>query len=501
MSTELRDLLDQAVPDDLEPPDAEALIERGLRRRRRRRAGAATAGVLAVALAGVALDGLVEQAPLPVIGEQPDVSGAPWTPVADSPLSPREQPAVGVDGDRVLLWGGTNPVPEGDETDTEAATAGSLLQDGAVYDAATDEWSSLPDGAPLRLRARPWVGLDGATAVVWGGDDHDGGESTEDGGTTKLMDGVLYDLTADTWEPIPPAPLAPRTPAAVDWDGERLLVWGGTDRDAAPLGDGAVWTLDDGWTPIAPFPLAARAGAAIAWDQDRVVVWGGGSNLDPERGEEQLLADGAVYDRDADRWAVLPDVALPSRWFSYDGPRPTTWLDDDRFHVVGGAATTPLQYFRDGAMLDLSTGVWAETSPVPAAARFAEADDHGAYAVADGTPRDQIWFLDPVGGSWRRIEVPASWTIDATATARIVAASGPSPLGDERRRRPVTVVSDDGATRSPAVGERDRSRASHAVVALDGGVLVWGGSTLVWNGDGVTDSTPADTGWFLPVEG
>ncbi|MFP5309533.1 MAG: hypothetical protein ACLGIR_08145 [Actinomycetes bacterium] len=495
---DLHDLLDRGVPTEPTAPDAEALLRRGLRRRRTKRTAAGAAAVV-VLLAGVtSVVGIVSRPDLPVIGEGPGDASAElsWVPVAESPLTPRESPRSATDGTRVVLWGG--------EAEPAAFESGSTHRDdGAVWDARTDRWTGLPP-APFspRLGAHPRIA--GATVVVFGGRPESSLPGATTAVSTPLMDGAVHDLDTGTWTRIPPAPLTARTPAAISWDGTELLVWGGETDQASPRADGARWTAATGWTRMGEFPLTARSGAAIAWDDDRLVVWGGGTDLDPPAGrQEQLVADGAVYDRATDRWTVLPTAPLSARWFSYGDAQPTARLDGDRVLIAGGATTQPLEQFRDGAWLDLAAGTWTPITSAPADARFVVTDAAGAVAVDDADETGgTVWTHDEAADRWVRAEVGQrpSEELPAAAWGRALWSRVSAPEADGAWR-PVDVVRPGRDTVAPALdpGRRVSHIDFSAVVPVDGGVLLWGGMRLTPSGDGFTGDGWTADGWFLRV--
>lgn len=504
MAAELHDLLDRGVPADVPLPDTDGLLRRGARRRQAKRVGA---GVLAgVLLLGgtVVIGDLVTGADVPVVGEAPGESG--WQRISDAPITPREDPMTAAQGDRVLVWGGQTGEPHVATTDATTTWGSIELQDGAVYDQSADSWTAIPPAPGLSLRGGAHVELTGDTVLVWGGYELQpvgpGGVSPTDGSGELLLDGAIHDLTTGTWgTTVPPAPLTPRTPAVVDWDGTELLVWGGMDADGQPTTDGARWTASAGWTAIADFPLTPRLGSATAWDADQLVVWGGGTNLDPEVGEEELTADGAAYDRATDTWRVLPEGPLSPRWFSFGDRRPSALLTGDRLLVAGGAVTTPLRQFRDGAWLDLSTDTWEPITPAPAEARYVEGDDIGAYAVRE-LEEGLLWLYDPATDRWDRIEVgrrvpdvlPAAW-------GRVLHDRIAGFPDEDDVWRPVAIIEPTGAVLRPGLTDiRDStSRSFHAVVPIESGVVLWGGTTQQTDGEAITEADWTATGWFLPA--
>lgn len=516
MSADLHDLLDRGVPRDLDGPDTDRLVLRGTRRRHTKRAGAGVLAAVVLLGGGVVLGDQFGPGTVPVIGEDTDGGSSTWQELPDAPIVGRERPHVSVEGDRVLLWGGESSDPEVVGTDANGTYHSEVhLQDGAVYDHGTRSWTQVPE-PPIALRDTPHVLLRGDTVVLWGGR---GLEPVGRGGVhvpaaeiarwsenllpsvgAHLTDGAVYDINTGEWRSVPPAPLASRWAPVVDWDGETLLVWGGEGDGGTALVDGATWSAATGWRQMADFPLEPRLGSARAWDDDRLVVWGGGTNLQPEQGAEDLVSDGAAYDRTTDTWTTLPPVDLAPRWFSYgEGGGERAMLDGDRVLIVGGATTTPPTYFRDGAWLDLVTGEWTPTAPAPADAHHTSADRHGAVAYSEDDGR--VWLYDPDGDTWAGAQLPLPAVATGTADRRVFAREGLAvPEDPDAGWQPVAVARPDGSVLAPAIDADGTVRSWNAVAALDTGVLVWGGSVEEPTRDGGwTGTGHAAEGWFLPL--
>jgi hypothetical protein len=408
----------------------------------------------------------------------------------EAPLAPREAAQAAVDGDTVLLWGGEADYDTGDHIYSSAT-----FQDGAVYDARTRTWAHVP-APPIAPRGFPLVALADGRALVWGGSEYepiapDRGFPADAG--ASLDDGAVYDLATGEWQAIPPAPIDAMLVSVAHWDGERLFVWAG--------GDGAVWTGAGGWRAIAPFPLEPRGGAAVAVDEDHVVVWGGG--VDREGAGERLFSDGAVYDRRADRWEIMPDAPLSERSFSNPSSvGGNALIDDGRALIAGGAETSPdLVYHHDGAWFDIDAGTWAPIATGPAAARYVDGHQTGAYAVDDGGDVPRVWLYDLAGDRWLQVDplgTRSPQVLDAGRTA-VIAVEGPE-LTTGRDWTPVTVMR-QGQTRTPVVDDDHDARFFASYARLHSGVLLWGGLGVDLEPDGsyAGSGGTTDTGWFLPA--
>jgi N-acetylneuraminic acid mutarotase len=104
----------------------------------------------------------------------------------------------------MIIWGGRN--------------GGTLANDGAAYDPATDKWSPLPDtGAPSAREGHIAVWT-GSEMIVFGGTDSGGVAAT----------GAAYNPATGKWRPLtnPGSPVA-RTSATAAWTGTEVLVFGG----------------------------------------------------------------------------------------------------------------------------------------------------------------------------------------------------------------------------------------------------------------------------------
>jgi hypothetical protein len=268
---ELHDLLADAAPRSVRPPDLDA-VRRTVRQRRRARtggrlAGAAllVAGVVSIAVATTSAstsngdDGPVDVGPGPTVDVGPPTIGAPDgsagpaeapTPISPSPLSPRTAPAAVWTGDEVVIWGGVG-------------ADGSPVADGAAWNPDTDTWRVLPPSPS----PAPIAG--GVTRAVWTGE--------WVVLATQSLDGVafaVYDPVADRWGDGNGSMTAPQLEsfgmAAV---GDSALVWGGPDTS----GPVAWWIRPD------PFGMVAVGGGGTAtsaaqgtWVDGELITWLGG---------------------------------------------------------------------------------------------------------------------------------------------------------------------------------------------------------------------------------
>lgn len=506
MSAELRTLLRDTEPATVADLDVDRVVRRGTRRRRAKRSGAAFAVAALLSVGSVAvLDGgptdRIEVAPLDETVEP--VPAEAWTPLPPAPMGPRVGATVATAGDLVAFIGG--------ETD-EQVTVGDTVHgsywanDGAIYDAASEGWRIVPP-APLPIRSHGNVVLGERHLFLVGGvllDPVPGGGVPASRSETTL-DTVRFDLVTSTWRRLDAPDVAPRIPDVVSWDGERLVVWGGSswDEEATAYLDGATWTETDGWSTIPAAPLEPRSGTASAVVGDRIVVWGGTRAQDDTRPED-LFADGAVYDLTEGTWTMLPDGPLSARWIGHDElpHRANVRIDGDRVLIAGGATTGTGQRL-DGAWLDLRTGTWTAISPAPDAARFVTAHAGGLLAVddevTDTDPYVTLWRYDEDRDTWDRTDtrLRTDLRVHAVSDERIVVSS----TGDDGRWQdsPRLGIWEAGEPHLRHASPPLSGRMHASVSPLPDGALVWGGRLVEPVGDEGVESRPGQDGARLDL--
>lgn len=284
---------------------------------------------------------------------------------------------------------------------------------GVAFDVADDRWIPL-SGSPLRETTRMALVATGDEAIAWGGV----------GPAGYVGHGWAYGREDGRWREIVGAPLMARSAHTGVWTGERMIVWGGLNLERRrPFGDGAAYDPEsDDWERIARAPIRGRANHTAVWTGDRMVVWGG--NVAPGRPADGWRADGAAYDPATDRWSEIapaPISATSSATAVWTGERMLVWTG------------------RDGAAYDPAAGRWTRLpdSPLPVQRRPTAVWSGDELLVWGGVrrpgarrcpPAADGAAYDPAADRWRCLP--------------------PSPLG---------------------------AREGHAAVALDGGMIVWGG--------------------------
>jgi N-acetylneuraminic acid mutarotase len=167
-----------------------------------------------------------------------------WSSIAPMPY-PRNHAASGTDGERWYVFGGRGP---GSGDGNEVANGFADVQ---VYDPATDSWTVSGNGpaapAPLPV-GRGGMGkapfVDGRFYVI-GGETRDGPGANEHGVYDRVD---IYDPVANLWTEGPPLARARHGIYPVVVGNRRVLVAGGGDR-AGPFATNVLEILDVGRAP------------------------------------------------------------------------------------------------------------------------------------------------------------------------------------------------------------------------------------------------------------
>lgn len=249
-----------------------------------------------------------------------------WTKIADPPtgFEGRIFPAFASTGGELIIHGGQSQL-EG----------GTLRPDGAIFSLAKNSWTLLPTtGAPSTRGGHPGVWT-GDSFIVWGGNN----------GTAFLADGAIYDAYTKKWSSLPTAPIAARSAHRAVWIPGRkeLFIWGGYDS-TGELADGAVFQSDTAtWYKLPAAPITGRRLPVIVWLGSEVLVWGGANGGDPRN-------DGALFDPVKKTWRAVPTAPVPARILTtfaatapfafYGGVEPTTQDNGARLDSTTLAWTT-----------------------------------------------------------------------------------------------------------------------------------------------------------------
>lgn len=283
----------------------------------------------------------------PTEPQRPTVAAGTWTALLPSVLTARSDASVVWTRKAMIVWGG-------------AGDAG-VLGDGAAYDLTKEAWAPIPP-APLSARRGHSAVWTGTRMLIFGGN----GQREGCEGNCPLGDGANYNPVTDTWTPLSPSPVAPRTGHTAVWLQDRMVVWGGAGDGGAALGDGASYDpTTDSWTVLPPSPLAPRVNHRAVATTNRMLAWGGSSEA-AEGG--MYFADGAVYSPASGSWARM---AAPPASIGGRDTYAAVWTGDQLL-VWGGYGRsdtcTPCLH-DDGAAYDLERDTWARIAPSPLGGR------------------------------------------------------------------------------------------------------------------------------------
>jgi hypothetical protein len=208
------------------------------------------------------------------------------TSITGAPAARRNHTAIWT-GSEMIVWGGIDPfvVWPGDTGDT-----------GGRYDPRTDTWraTSVSGLAPRYEHTAVWTG---SHMILWGGR-----------GTQNLNDGAVYDPASDTWTSMTTvgAP-KPRSDHTAVFTGTKMVVFGGFDDNGNLLNDGGQYDpATDSWEPIstANAPSARHLHTAV-WTGTHMIVWGGFDGT-------SSIATGGSYDPVMDTWVATSLAGCPS---------------------------------------------------------------------------------------------------------------------------------------------------------------------------------------------
>jgi len=212
-------------------------------------------------------------------------------------------------GTKMIVWGGY----------AYSGTTSYYLNDGAIYDPATDLWSAMSTTNAPSARYNHTAVWTGSKMIVWGGRSLGG----------NFADGAVYDPAADTWTPLSAtnAPAARYNHTAV-WTGTKMIVWGG--YGTGNFNTGAAYDpTSDTWTPLSTTNApAVRSYHTAVWTGQKMIVWGG-------KGDYTIYGysvnTGGVYNPTTDTWSATPTDGAPSKRYFHSA----VWAGD-KMIVWGG---------------------------------------------------------------------------------------------------------------------------------------------------------------------
>ena len=255
-----------------------------------------------------------------------------WRRLPDAPLSPRDHAVIVGVGDRMLVVGGWEFLcpPNADCSFPE----GSLLDNGAVYDATTDSWETIsPPPFGLRRTEYATASIDDTAYLLTGCADDPSCDAPQ-----RLLS---YSVAQDGWTDHGelPGPKHHRQLVAV---GSELVAYSGSEE----YGEAADLLFDPErarWTAVPDDPLPRSYDRFIVPVGDQLVVVG--SSLAAVDSGDDDMKQVARFDLGNGRWTRLPDA--PGRGYQL--------LATDRGPLLNG-------HFIDspGWLLDPDTWTWSE---------------------------------------------------------------------------------------------------------------------------------------------
>jgi hypothetical protein len=356
-------------------PEAQSSIPPAEERPTGRKRAATALVALAVAVGGTVFAWRTFTA-VDVPVEERDVGASPagalddlepgWTELPPPP-DVRSGAATAWTGKELIVWGGHAGF---DET--------SVAADGFAFDATANGWERLSP-SPLEGRTMVASAWTGSELLVWGGWRGTYGYAYAHG---FFDDGAAYDPAADTWRPLPPAPIEGRAPLSV-WTGGELLVWGTSLRVEDRPRDGAAYDpATNSWQVIPEAPIELTDATAV-WTGTEMIVFG--AALHGGNHAETAMAIGAAYDPATDTWRRIADSDL--------SPQASTAAWNSREMIAW-------DYLNASAAYDPAADAWRPLRRVPldegecsprsvAVASFVFGDYCGARVLFD--PGDDAW--------------------------------------------------------------------------------------------------------------
>lgn len=213
-------------------------------------------------------------------------------------------------GDRLLVWGGIAQSGEKSWVNHN---------DGALYDPKADRWTAMSlSDAPAGRYATDRAVWTGDQLIVWGGMSYGTGMNY-DPAVTLLDDGGVYDLASDTWMPIAAAGAPHGGLAPFAWSGKELIVISNLDGYSTPgeiLFEGARFDPKaNAWSPMSAPSVALAdtlefANLKVYWLGSALAVFG--EKVSQGTGSPALL----LYDPQSDTWSGGTVPSTPS-YFSW----------------------------------------------------------------------------------------------------------------------------------------------------------------------------------------
>ncbi|WP_344601323.1 hypothetical protein [Sporichthya brevicatena] len=304
-----------------------------------------------------------------------------WQKLPAPPLSPRTGVIAVAVADRLLVVGGDDGPPCPPNADCAATPA--PLRDGAVYDAAAGEWTTLPE-APLGLLNQFPSTVAGDVLYV-------------------LTDTALvsFDAAANAWD-THPLPATDRRDVRLAALGNRVAAVAGERVEETSGEDAADEIFDpatDTWSRLPVDPLGPSFDRVLT-DTPAGAVLTAKESVEAPGSTAPPIVRAALLDPDLTTWTRLPDSELIGgyRW-AWTGER---MVDPTLGEADGGAVDNWGRSLPYGGTFDPATQTWG---------RFVEAPDaySGGWAVeALGGPVSASggWLYDDRTAEWSVLTAP-----------------------------------------------------------------------------------------------
>ena len=370
----------------------------------------------------------------------------------------------GADRSLVPAIDNTSVTEPADDTTVSATlgTLASLLAPGE---------SRLLPPSPLVGRFDPAAVWTGENFIVWGGEVH--GETTAD---SAVADGAAYNPVANTWTPLPEAPIVGRGLAAAVWTGDEMLVWGGS-IDGTSISDGAAYNPTTRvWRVLSGFSMANTIRPTTIWTGSEMIV------LEGVNGGNR----GAAYNPSTDTWRTIAEP--PGRSVT---PYPQAVWTGDRAIVELGAAPDEQPIL---AEYDPIADSWQTMHPpsIPLGARPALVwTGSELLMLGGGTGPKAAW--NPTTDAWRTLAVTNAVLLNNTPVwtgdAALFWNGGGAPLA-------YLPATDSWTT---LAGGALSARESPASVWADGIFITWSGFQN--NADGTAFGAADGLIWRPDIDG
>lgn len=214
-----------------------------------------------------------------------------WRRIEPAPIRPAWFATINVVDDQVIVLGGRDM--QGGMPSRVGSPPPEPLT-GAIYDLSTGAWQAYewPELTQTSGAVAAWTGQ---RLLYFGG-------FGSDRATVALP---AYDPAEDRWVHLADGPISGQLMAGV-WTGAELLVWGNTVPDGP---EGAAYhATSDSWTPLAPSGLAPRSHPTGVWTGSHFIVWGGLLT----GGIQTAIGDGAAYQPGVPATNASPQAEQPA---------------------------------------------------------------------------------------------------------------------------------------------------------------------------------------------